>query len=411
MKRLPFYHLDCPFTIISIKINTPANFDFPTDSPIMPPPYSIKQPYTRGTMKITDLKTDFYSIPLPVALSDATHGTITHFDLVTVHITTSEGLEGVGYTFTPGTGGAAIHALIDRDLRDVIAGEDARRIEYLWDRMWWHVHFAGRGGALVFAMSAIDIALWDLAGKAAGEPWWRLLGGHDNQVQTYGGGVDLHFTLDALVIQTAGFLDQGFRAIKMKVGREKLSDDVERVAKIREMLGNDLPLMVDANMGWRVDEAIRGARAFAKHDVYWLEEPTIPDDYAGHARIAREGGVPIATGENLRTLHEFEHMIRYGEIAFPEPDVAICGGVTTWLKVARLAEANNLPVTSHGVHDLHVHLLSAVPNASFLEVHMFGIEKYIRHPLEIKDGYAIAPDRPGHGVEFDWPAMEPHKVF
>ncbi|MEE2754018.1 MAG: mandelate racemase/muconate lactonizing enzyme family protein [Candidatus Latescibacterota bacterium] len=361
-------------------------------------------------MKITELQTDFYRIPLPVALSDATHGKITHFDLITARVTTSDGNEGVGYTFTPGTGGAAIHALVNQDLRDVILGQDARRIEYLWDRMWWHVHFAGRGGALVFAISAIDIALWDLASKAANEPWWRFLGGHKNRVEAYAGGVDLHFTLDALMVQTAGFLDQGFNAIKMKVGQKKLSEDVERVAKIREVLGSDLPLMVDANMGWRVDEAIRGARALAEYNVYWLEEPTIPDNYAGHAKIAREGGVPIATGENLRTIYEFEHMIRYGEIAFPEPDVAICGGVTKWLKVAKLAEANNLPVTSHGVHDLHVHLLSAVPNASFLEVHMFGLEKYIHHPLEIEDGFAIAPDRPGHGVEFNWEAMKPHII-
>ena len=361
-------------------------------------------------MIIENLQTDFYRIPLPVVLSDSTHGQVTHFDLITARIATDNGMEGVGYTFTPGTGGAGIHALIDKDLRSVVVGEDARRIEYLWDRMWWHVHFAGRGGALVFALSAIDIALWDLAGKAADEPWWRLLGGRDNRVRAYAGGVDLHFTLDALVAQTEGFLDQGFRAIKMKVGRQNLVEDVERVAKIREVLGPDLPLMVDGNMGWRVDEAVRAARAFAEYDVYWLEEPTIPDDYAGHARIARDGGVPIATGENLRTLHEFEHMIRYGEIAFPEPDVAICGGVTTWLKIASLAQAHNLPVTSHGVHDLQVHLLAAVPNASFLEVHMFGVESYIAHPIRIVDGYAIAPDRPGHGVQFDWKALAAHRA-
>ncbi len=361
-------------------------------------------------MLIKDLKIDYYRIPLPVVLSDASHGDMTHFDFVTARVVTDQGIEGVGYTFTPGTGGAAIHAMADRDLREVVVGQDARRIEQLWESMWWHVHFAGRGGALVFAISAIDIALWDIAGKVANEPWWRLLGGQNNKVRTYAGGVDLQFTTKALVRQTEGFLDQGFRAIKMKVGREKLSEDVARIGVIRDVLGPDLPLMVDANMGWRVDQAIRAARAFADHDLYWLEEPTIPDDYAGHAQIAREGGLPIATGENLRTLNEFEHMIRYGEIAFPEPDVAICGGVTTWLKIARLAEANNLPVTSHGVHDLHVHLLSAVPNASFLEVHMFGLEKYIKHPLEIKDGFAIAPDRPGHGVEIDWAAIEPHRV-
>ena len=361
-------------------------------------------------MIIQSLQTDYYRIPLPVVLSDASHGEVTHFDFVTARITTADGLEGVGYTFTPGTGGAAIHAHIDRDLRGVLLGADAGRIEQLWKRMWWHVHFAGRGGALTLAISAVDIALWDLAGKRAGEPWWRFFGGCENRVRAYAGGVDLQFTLDALVAQTEGFLERGFRAIKMKVGRPNLSEDVERVARLRQILEPDQPLMVDGNMGWRVDEAIRAARAFAEHGVYWIEEPTIPDDYEGHARIAREGGVPVATGENLRTLHEFEQMIRYGEIAFPEPDVALCGGVTVWRKIAGLAEAHNLPVTTHGVHDLQVHLLAAVPNASFLEVHMFGVEPYIRHPIEIDNGYAIAPDRPGHGVEFDWEMLSNHLV-
>lgn len=361
-------------------------------------------------MNITELRTDYFRIPLPVVLSDARHGTMSHFDFVTVRLTTSDGLEGVGYTFTPGTGGAAIHAHVYHDLRQIVVGEDSRRTEQLWEKMWWHVHFAGRGGAIVPAISAIDIALWDLAGKRAGEPWWRLLGGHSKRVRAYAGGVDLQLEPDQLVEQTGGFLDMGFRAIKMKVGRESLEEDVARVAAVRDRLGPDIPLMVDANMGYRVDEAVCAARAFADYGIYWFEEPIIPDDYAGHARVAREGGIPVATGENLRTVYEFAHMIRYGEIAFPEPDVAICGGVSSFLKIARLAEAHNLPVTSHGVHDLHVHLLSAVPNASFLEVHMFGINDYILHPLEIQDGMAVAPDRPGHGVEFDWSALNAHRV-
>ena len=160
--------------------------------------------------------------------------------------------------------------------------------------------------------------------------------------------------------------------------------------------------MVDANMRWRVDEAIRASRALAEHDVYWLEEPTIPDDVAGHAKIAREGPLPIATGENFHSLHEFQQMIAAGGVAFPEPDLATCGGITVWLKVAHLAEANNLPVTSHGVHDLHVHLLAAVPNSSYLEVHGFGLERFVEQPLVIEDGFALAPERPGHGVRLDW---------
>jgi len=195
----------------------------------------------------------------------------------------------------------------------------------------------------------------------------------------------------------------------MKVGREKLSEDISRVKAIRELIGPDIALMVDVNMQWSVDVAIRAARALQDYNIYWLEEPTIPDDVKGHARIAREGGLPIATGENLHSIYEFQSMIEYGCISFPEPDVSNIGGVTGWMRVARLAQANNLPVTSHGVHDLHVHLLSAVPNASYLEVHGFGLERFIENPLQIEDGNALAPDRPGHGVVFKWETLDEHK--
>jgi L-alanine-DL-glutamate epimerase-like enolase superfamily enzyme len=123
--------------------------------------------------------------------------------------------------------------------------------------------------------------------------------------------------------------------------------------------------------------------------------------------VLREGGLPVAAGENLHTLAEFEHLIAAGGVSFPEPDLSNCGGVTVWLKVAHLAEARNLPVTSHGVHDLHVHLLAAVPNASYLEAHGFGLERFVAHPLEVRDGVAVAPERPGHGVDLDWKGLEP----
>jgi L-alanine-DL-glutamate epimerase-like enolase superfamily enzyme len=192
----------------------------------------------------------------------------------------------------------------------------------------------------------------------------------------------------------------------MKVGRRHLREDVERVRAMRAHLGPDFPLMVDANMRWSADEAIRAARAFSPFDLVWLEEPTIPDDVAGHARILREGGLPIATGENLHTLYEFQQMIVAGGVTFPEPDVTNCGGVTIFMKVAHLAEAFNLPLTSHGVHDLTVQLLAAAPNRSYLEVHGFGLDRFIAQPLAIAEGRATAPDRPGHGVAFDWAALD-----
>jgi L-alanine-DL-glutamate epimerase-like enolase superfamily enzyme len=362
-------------------------------------------------MEIEAIQAGHYIIPLPKTLTDATHGEITHFTLVTALVRCAAGEEGVGYTYTVGrTGGAAVYAMLTQDLIPFLIGKDPRRVEQLWKQMWWHLHYVGRGGIAAFAMSAIDIALWDLRARRAGEPLWRFLGGHSNRVRVYAGGIDLLFTLDELRAQAQGFLERGFRAIKMKVGRERLGEDVARVAAMRDFLGPDISLMVDANMRWSVEQAIAASRLMAPYDVTWLEEPTIPDDVDGHARILREGALPIAAGENLRTIYEFQRLIGRGAVSFPEPDVSNVGGITAWHKVAHLAQAHNLPVTSHGVHNLHVHLLAAMPNASYLEAHGFGLEAFIHHPLPIHDGYATAPDRPGHGVAFDWDALEAHRV-
>jgi L-alanine-DL-glutamate epimerase-like enolase superfamily enzyme len=361
-------------------------------------------------MKIIEIQTDHYRVPLPTVLSDSTHGDISHFALITTRVRNEDGVEGLGYTYTVGNiGGAAVHAMVERDLTPILVDSDPRAIESLWQRMWWHLHFVGRGGVAAFAMSAVDVALWDLKAKCAGEPLWRFLGGRDPRVAAYAGGIDLQFTLEQLEQQTRGFLEQGFRAIKMKVGRDRIDEDIARVAAMREWLGAETPLMVDANMRWSVGDAIRAARGLQDYGVYWLEEPTIPDDVDGHGKISREGGLPVATGENLHTIYEFQQMIARGGISFPQPDVANIGGITPWLKVAHLAEAGNLPVSTHGVHDLQVHLLAAVGNASYLEVHGFGLDHYMTHPLVLQDGMAVAPDRPGHGVELDWEALETHR--
>jgi L-alanine-DL-glutamate epimerase-like enolase superfamily enzyme len=354
---------------------------------------------------LRSIEPGFYRIPLPQVLTDSTHGEMSAFELNTVRLRDADGAEGVGYTYTVGRNGAAVNAVLRREIAGLMAGEEADHIERLWAKAWWALHYGGRGGPTVLAISAFDMALWDLKARRAGLPLWNFLGGYDPRVPCYAGGIDLDLSLDALLRQTDGNLAKGFRAIKMKVGRARLSEDVERVAAMREHLGPDFPLMVDANMKWGVDEAIRAARALQPYGLTWLEEPTIPDDPAGHARILREGGLPIAAGENLRTLWEFKLYVAGRAVSYPEPDVTNCGGVTPFMKIARLAEAFNLPVTSHGAHDVTVHLLAACPNRSFLEAHGFGIERYIAEPLRIADGVAIAPDRPGHGIAFDWAGL------
>jgi L-alanine-DL-glutamate epimerase-like enolase superfamily enzyme len=357
-------------------------------------------------MRIRDVQADHYVVPLPTALSDSTHGTIAGFELVTVRLRDDDGATGVGYTYTVGAGGSAVHALIARDLGPLLTGREADRIEATWQAMWWALHYGGRGGAAALAISAVDIALWDLRARRQGAPLWRALGGYDPRVPCYAGGIDLDLSVGALLRQTDDNLARGFRAIKMKVGRPSLREDVERVRAMRRHLGAEFPLMVDANMRWSVDEAIRAARALAELDLVWLEEPTDPDDVPGHVRIVRDGGLPIAAGENLHTLAEFRQLIAAGGVTFPEPDVTNCGGVTAFMKVCHLAEAFHLPVTSHGAHDITVHLLAAAPNRSYLEAHGFGLDRFIAEPLRLEGGAAVAPERPGHGVEFDWKALE-----
>jgi L-alanine-DL-glutamate epimerase-like enolase superfamily enzyme len=364
----------------------------------------------RSMTTIANLRTDLYHVPLAVALTDSTHGAMRYFELVTVRVVDTDGVEGVGYTYTVGAGGGAIADLVVRDLAPILQGLPAADIEALWQRMWWRLHYGGRGGQAASAISAIDIALWDLKAKRARQPLYQALAGYDPRVPCYAGGIDLELPLPALLEQTDANLARGFRAIKMKVGRARLSEDVARVRAMRDHLGDDFPLMVDANMRWSVDEAIRAARMLRELDPVWLEEPIIPDDIAGHARVLRDGGLPIATGENLHTLHEFANLMRAEGVSFPEPDVTNCGGVTVFMKVAHLAESFNLPVTSHGAHDVTVHLLAAVPNRSYLEAHGFGLDRYIANPLAIIEGNAVAPQRPGHGVEFDWEALAALRV-
>jgi L-alanine-DL-glutamate epimerase-like enolase superfamily enzyme len=362
-------------------------------------------------MIIKSVETKHYRLPLSHPMTDATHGIMTHFEVVMVILETDTGLIGIGYTYTIGQGGAALKSLIDKELNPLLVDADPTCIDKIWEQMWSHLHYIGRGGLVSFAISAVDVALWDLKGHKEEEPLWRLLGGYTGSARAYAGGIDLQLSLDELLEQTRDNIEKGFRAIKMKVGRTHLREDVERVRAMRDLIGPDMPLMVDANMRWTVETAIRAAQQFREFDVFWLEEPTIPDDYKGHARIAKEGGLPVASGENLHTVYEFRHMIEDGAISFPEPDVSNIGGITNWMRVAKLAYAHNLMVTTHGVHELHLHLLAAIPNPSYLEVHSFGLERFMKNPPQLVEGVMTASNEPGHGVQFDWDVLNEHEYI
>jgi len=351
---------------------------------------------------INNIETRLFHVPLAEVLSDAKHGDHTHFELVTTTIRTTDGQEGTGYTYTGGKGGHAIRAMIEHDLAPMLSGSDAREVEALNEAMYWHVHYVGRGGIASFAISALDIALWDLRGKARGEPLSVMAGGAGKTCNAYAGGIDLGFSLEKLKSNVEGYLAQGFDAVKIKVGLPDLSEDVTRVAAIRNLIGPDRKLMVDANYGLSVEQAIAAAQAFMPYDLTWFEEPVIPDDYDGFRRIAEETGIPLAMGENLHTIEEFGEAFARSRLSFIQPDSGNCGGITAWMKVAGMAREHGIPCCTHGMQELNVSLISGNGDGGWLEIHSFPIDEYATHTLVIENARAIAPEAPGTGVTFNW---------
>jgi L-alanine-DL-glutamate epimerase-like enolase superfamily enzyme len=280
----------------------------------------------------------------------------------------------------------------------------------------WQPKLVGRRGITTRVISGIDIALWDIKGKAANRPVYKLLGGYAEKIPVYvaGGYYEEGKGLEELALEMEQSVSLGARAIKMKVGGAPIDEDVERVRVVREAVGPGVKLMVDANCAYRAYEAIQLARNIEKYNVYWFEEPVNPDDYKGHQLISQATSVPIATGENEYTRYGFRDLIENRCVAILQPDALVMGGVTEFMKVAAMAQSHDLPIAPHGKQEVHIHLVTAIPNGLILEYYRGSTDpmwdRMFEEALTIEDGYVSPPDRPGMGIALNQEALDPYRV-
>jgi L-alanine-DL-glutamate epimerase-like enolase superfamily enzyme len=364
-------------------------------------------------MKVTELTAHTVVIPLRNVTSLSTR-TITERHYTLVKVRTESGIEGIGFCYC-GNGGGGIVTKAVRDLlsRHVV-GHDSHETEAIWDAMYRDSLLMGRRGAIVRGMSAIDIALWDANAKEAELPLYQYLGAFKQEnVPAYAsGGYYLEGkTPEHLADECAGYVDLGFDAVKIKVGRVSAREDEERIAAVRRVIGDDVELFADANNAWNdATSAIRAIRLWEEYDLGWVEEPTMPDEMEASALIAASVAPPIATGEIHQTRWDFQDILNKGAASILQTDAGVCGGITEFKRIAAMAAGRGVTVAPHWLADLHVHLVAATPNATYVEfftdTEVLNIMELFKTRLEIRGSGLALPQEPGLGIVLDDEAVE-----
>jgi L-alanine-DL-glutamate epimerase-like enolase superfamily enzyme len=351
---------------------------------------------------IRHVKLSTARLPLAVPISDAKVFTgrqkpMTEVVFLFAEITTELSHSGVGFSYSKRAGGPAQYAHA-KEVAEGIIGEDPNDIAKIYTKLLWAGASVGRSGVATQALAAIDIALYDLKARRAGLPLAKFLGSHRDSVQTYNtSGGFLNASLEEVKARATQSLEEGIGGIKIKVGLPDSKEDLRRVAGIREHIGWDVPLMVDANQQWDRATALRMGRQLEEFNLIWIEEPLDAYDFEGHAHLANVLDTPIATGEMLASVAEHKGLINANGCDIIQPDAPRVGGITQFLRLAALADERGLGLAPHFAMEIHLHLAAAYPREPWVE-HFDWLEPLFNERLETKDGRMIVPDRPGLGV-------------
>jgi L-alanine-DL-glutamate epimerase-like enolase superfamily enzyme len=340
---------------------------------------------------------------------------VQHVEIVGLNVHTDTGVSGTGYTITVGFGGCVIQNVLDTLYAPELIGLDPRNVRQIWQQLYFgKAHWIGRAGATTMAQAAVDIALWDILAKSANLPLWQLLGGaRPGSIPVYNTHAGwLNFSIPQLRDEALKLLDGGYTALKMKVGLPDSGEDYRRVRAVREAIGENTVLMVDANQKWDLMQARMAARRFEDLGLSWLEEPMHPDDIPAHRALKSATSIPIALGEHVYTTHAFRDYLVSGSVDVVQVDVCRIGGITPWLEVAALANAHGVRVCPHcgDLMQIHQHLVRAIPNSWYLEVIPLWQVGPFKHQLRLERGHCLQPDEPGASSDITAAAMDSYRI-
>lgn len=357
--------------------------------------------------RITDVQATTVSVPLdnPTSFSNRQ---VFKRDYALVKVTGDDGITGIGFCYGGSNAGELVTRAVRDLLRPVLVGQDTHHVEGLWQAMYQESLLHGRTGSVMRAISILDTALWDRNARAANLPLYKFLGACTDSVPAYAsGGYYLDGkTPDKLADEMRHYVSLGFKAVKMKVGREELKGEEARLAAVREAVGDDVIVMLDANNAWRdLPSALAFMRMAEPYAPYWIEEPFSPDDIDNHRRLAERTPVPVATGEIEAGRWRFKELLDKEAAMILQTDAAVCGGISEFRRIAATAASYGVDLCPHWFHDLHAHLVASTPNASYVEFFaddkVLNFRKLIDHQLEFADGQLLLPQRPGLGFDFD----------